>query len=404
MSQLWSVIKFEFNIFARSKTFIVVTIILISLSLLGPLIPIAVHTLGGITAERTIAVVDNTGWFSPDILDEFLVHRAIPFSDITAATHAVEEGAHNYVLEITSQGFTLHVTAMGLGAYNIHGQAAEMLRHRHRIDQFAELGIAEEQATKILNTAPIGEILTIGVAGADVAGVFFENFIYAYAMTFVLYLGLLMGGAHLLTTVVREKSTKTMEILITSCPPSKLLNGKVLGVGGAILLQLLLMVGAAFISMRGTALITYGMEDMFVVVLRPELLVFLVVFFLLGFVLYSYIYAALASTTSRQEDATSIGQLPQLLLVAGYISSIIGMNMPGAGWVTAMSHIPFFAPFVMFVRICMGTAASWEIVISIAMLVVTIGIISWAAAKIYRMGTLMYGAKPTLKGLLAAFR
>jgi len=389
--------------FAKNKAFIVITVILTALALLGPTVPVAVRMLGGITAERTIAVVDNTGWFSPDILEEFLAHRTVVMDDIAAATQAVEAGTHNYALEITDDGFTLHVTAMGLGVYNIHSQAEGMLRHRHRIDLFAELGITEAQVGEILHFSPAGEILTVGMA-EDVTGVFFENFIYAYVMAFVLYFSLLMGGSHLLTTVVREKSTKTMEILITSCPPAKLLNGKVLGVGAAIMLQILLMVGAAFISMHVTALLTYGMEDMFVVALRPELLAFLVIFFLLGFVMYSYIYAALASTTSRQEDATSMGQLPQLLIVAGFISSMIGMNIPGASWVATMSHIPLFAPFMMFIRICMGTAANWEIAVSITVQVVTIGAISWAAAKIYRMGTLMYGAKPTLRNLLAAFK
>jgi len=403
MKQLWSVMRFEFLAFANSKTFVGVTIFLMIISLLGPAAPAIVNTVSNITAERTIAVVDNTGWFSAETISGFISPRATFFGNVDAALHAVEDGNYNYALEITDSGFVLHVTAMGLGVANIQGQTSNMLRYRHRVDNLAEFGIVQATVDEILNFEPHGEVLTIGDVAAT-ADVFFENFIYAYVMVIVLYMGLLLGGAHLLTTVVREKSTKTMELLVTSCPASKMLNGKVLGVGAAVMSQILLMVVSVLVGLRVTPLFIGDMENVFTVAIRPELLAYLVIFFLLGFVMYSYIYAALASTTSRQEDATSMGQLPQLLIMAAFFASIFGMQNPGAEWVTILSHIPLFGPFVMFVRICMGTAATWEIFVSIAAQVVTIGVISWMGTKIYRMGTLMYGAKPTMKNLLEAFK
>jgi len=131
---------------------------------------------------------------------------------------------------------------------------------------------------------------------------------------------------------------------------------------------------------------------------------YLVVFFLLGFTIFAFLYAALASTCSRMEDAQSLSTLPTLLLTAGAMMVFVGMNNPGAVWVPIASFVPVISPFVMFMRICMGTAATWEILVSIAIQVASIGIVAWAAAKIYRMGTLMYGAKPTIKGLLQAFK
>jgi ABC-2 type transport system permease protein len=403
MKQLWSVIRFEFATFAKNKAFVGMTIFLMVLALIGPAVPVVVRMFGNVTGERTIAVVDNTNWFNADILAEYISPRASFFTNIDEARSAVENGIHNYAIEINDGSFTLHVTAVGLGVSNLQSQAANMLRHRHRVESFGELGVAQTQVNEIFMFHPAFDVLTIGDVVPD-ADVLCDNFMYAYVMTFVLYFGLLVGGAHLLTTVVREKSTKTMELLITSCPPRTMLNGKVIGVGAAIMTQILLMVGAALVSLQLTPLFTEGMEDIFTVTLRPQLLVFLVIFFLLGFIMYSFIYAALASTTSRMEDATSMGQLPQMLIMVAFFASIFASQNPGAQWVPVLSHIPLFSPFIMFVRYCMGTAANWEIYLSIAVQVVTIGVISWMAAKIYRMGTLMYGAKPSFKKLLDAFK
>ena len=156
--------------------------------------------------------------------------------------------------------------------------------------------------------------------------------------------------------------------------------------------------------MRVTAAIAGDMEDIFTVAISPAILGFVVLFFLLGFIAYAYFFAALASTASRQEDAMSMGQIPQLLLAAGAIAAFATMTNPGAVWVGPLSHVPFVAPFVMFVRITMDAAPAWEIVVSIVAQIVTIGVISWMATKIYRMGTLMYGAKPTFKNIMQAFK
>jgi len=402
MRQLWSVTRFEFSSYAKNKTFVGMTIFLMVLALVGPAIPVIFNAVSGMTGERTIAVVDNTGRFSADVVGEFIVPRATFFTDINDAIYAIESGEHNYAIEISEDGFVMHVSAMGVGVANIQNQAAAMLRHAHRIGQMEQFGLTAAQAGQILMFEPNISVLTIGDMEAD-AGSFFENVIYAYAMAVVLLIGLQMGGAHLLTTVVREKSTKTMELLVTSCHPSKMLNGKVLGVGAALMTQILLLVLSAFASMQILPRLTEGM-DVFTISISPSLLVYLVVFFLLGFLTYAYTYAALASTASRQEDALSMGQLPQLLLTAGFFASMIGMNNPGAAWVMPLSHVPFISPFLMFMRITMGSAANWEIAVSIATQIITIGIVSWMGSKIYRMGTLMYGAKPTFKNLLEAFK
>jgi len=104
------------------------------------------------------------------------------------------------------------------------------------------------------------------------------------------------------------------------------------------------------------------------------------------------------------EDANSVSGLPTILILTGFFSSLIGLTNPGAGWVIVFSHIPIFAPFTMFMRICMGTASSWEIAVSLVAQILTVGVLSWLGSRIYRMGTLMYGNKLRLKELFRAMR
>jgi len=147
-----------------------------------------------------------------------------------------------------------------------------------------------------------------------------------------------------------------------------------------------------------------GAEEILVISIQGRILVFLVIFFLLGYVMFSYIYAALASTVSRMEDANSVSGLPTILILTGFFSSIVGLTNPGAGWVIVLSHIPIFAPFTMFMRICMGTASNWEIAVSLVAQILTVGVLSWLGSRIYRMGTLMYGNKLRLRELFRAMR
>jgi ABC-2 type transport system permease protein len=93
-----------------------------------------------------------------------------------------------------------------------------------------------------------------------------------------------------------------------------------------------------------------------------------------------------------------------MLVMVGFFAAIIGMTSPGAAWITVLSHIPFFAPFLMFMRICLGTAAFWEVAVSVLVQGATIALLAGLGARIYRMGTLMYGNKPKLRDLLAAFK
>ncbi|MCL2499084.1 MAG: ABC transporter permease [Defluviitaleaceae bacterium] len=410
MRQILTVLRFEFMTFARSGAFIGITIFMVLLALIGPAVPRAIRFIGdlNIASERRIAVVDHTGRFNAETISGHVSLAVGMFGDLDAARAAVVEGDYHYALSLREDHFTLYVTAMGIGVMNMEGSITSMLRNHHRFEAYAALGIDADTQYAISGFFPSSEIMNLSPAGdvvEDTAGGFLTNMIFSYVLSFVLYFGLLAGGSYIVTTVVREKSTKTMELLITSCKAGHLMNGKVLGVSAAILVQLAMMVGAAAFSMTLFGGVEgEGFLGMFNLSFDPYIMSMLVVFFFLGFLIYAYIYAAMSSTVSRMEDANSFQTLPMMLVMGGFFMAIFGMTNPGAAWISVVSHIPFFAPFVMFMRICLGTAAVWEVVLSIAMQISMIMIVAWLGGRIYRMGTLMYGNKPRIRDLLSAFR
>jgi len=410
MRQIKIVMQFEFLTFVRSGGFIGSAIFMMLLAFVGPAIPTAINFFSNREGgnERRIAIVDNTGQFHATTIESYTSRTVSMFDNIIDARRAVATGDYDYAASLYADRFTLYVTTMGMNAWNMGDDLAMMLRDHQRIIAFAQAGIDPIIQAEIMAFTPHSEVLTLrtdGTASQDAQDDFFANIIFSYALSFILYFGLLMGSAYFTAAVSREKSTKTMEMLITSCKASHLLNGKVLGVGAAIMLQLFLMLSAAALSIHlfaGAG--SDGALGAFNLTFDPFIMGMMVLFFLLAFLMYAYMNAALISMTKRIEDATALQGLPMYFVIAGFLGSVWGINNPGASWVVVFSHIPFFAPFVMFMRVCINTAAPWEIAVSIIAQIVTVCLMAYLGGRIYRMGTLMYGNKLKLKEILAALK
>ena len=412
MAKMWAVVRFEFLTFVKTGSFIGISIFLIAVAAIGPTIPNIAQLIGGMAQTRNIAVVDLTGQFGQNVLAAHLTSEAYLFDNIEEARMAVADGQFNYAVELGYGQYSLYIVHSGVSVTGLLNQLDEMFRNQHRMEQFQGLGIDESITQTIFDFYPAYEIMVVSPTGEvslEAPNDFMASYTYSFAMMFVLYFSILIGGQHIVTSVVREKSTKTMELLIVSCKSDYLISGKVLGVGACILLQLLLMlvVGGLSIAVNGALSEPAIMDNAFALALfetgvRMDLFVFMIIFFLLGFIMYSYIYAALSSTVSTMEDSVNMSVLPTMLIVAGFITAMTGMANAGTPWVTFMSHIPFFSPFVMFLRICFGVVTNWEIVVSIAAQIVTICVLAWAGSRLYRRGALMYGQRPKLSSIFKA--
>lgn len=231
------------------------------------------------------------------------------------------------------------------------------------------------------------------------------SYALVYVMLFLLYMGVIGFGNLVATEITAEKSTRVMELLITSVSPLKQMFGKIIGICLLALSQigLLIAVGALNLSLSGSssmfADLHLSWHD-----LELSLIVYFLIFYLLGFFIYATVFAAVGSLVSRTEDVGQAIMPVTLVIVAAFMIAIFGLNQPNAGFVVTMSFVPFFSPLIMFLRIGMSTPPFWQIAISIAIQLLSIGAMAWLAAKIYRTGVLMYGKRPTLKELRKAMR
>jgi ABC-2 type transport system permease protein len=227
-------------------------------------------------------------------------------------------------------------------------------------------------------------------------------------MTILIFMMVIMYGNWVAMSVVEEKSSRVMEVILNAATPFQLLSGKVLGVGAVALAQY-----AAIIVAGGVALVAQGPVASFVLgtgssdVSLPAgltfgMLVLLVVYGVLGFLLYAVLYAAAGSLVSRTEDVNAAVMPLTLVSTGGYLVAVYaatGLLDIRGDWMTVLSQIPFLSPFMMLSRVTAGGAAVWEIPLSIAILVVSIVAALWIAARIYAAGVLLYGQRPGVRAL-----
>ena len=222
-------------------------------------------------------------------------------------------------------------------------------------------------------------------------------------------MAILTYGNWVAQSVAEEKSGRVMELLITAATPRQLLTGKVLGTGAAGLTQYFVMIAAVVIGLvaNGPISETLGVAGQLpfsLPALPPLLLVSFTAFFILGFVLYSTLYAAAGSMVSRIEDVQqAVGPLIYLAM-AGYLASFVGMNDPDASWVKAASIVPFFSPYLMPARMLLSSPAAWEVVLALVLLTLTVVLAIWVASRIYSAGVLLYGQRVGVRSVLRATR
>jgi len=227
-----------------------------------------------------------------------------------------------------------------------------------------------------------------------------------YVLMFLIYFAVIIYSSMIATEVAAEKSSRVMEILISSVSPVKHMFAKVLGIGSLGLLQMVLLGLAGYIALKTT---TSEMVDGFFSVfgfsnMNVGTLVYALVFFLLGYFLFATLAALLGSLVSRTEDVQQIIMPMTLLIVAGFMIAATGLGNPEMAYLKYASFFPFFAPLVMFLRVGMLELPVWEPLLSIAIMLVTIFILGFFGARVYRGGVLMYGPSRSLKDIKKAIQ
>lgn len=261
-------------------------------------------------------------------------------------------------------------------------------------------GLSDAQIAEVQNPDINHQVENVSENGA-------KNFWYAYVMVFVLYMVIIMFGQKVAMSVVTEKTSRAMEVLITSASPVALMFGKILASSIAGVIQITAIFGAAFISYNINK--SYFENNAIITTLfnfPASLVGYLLIFFLLGFLVYSFLFGAMASTVSKIEDLSSALMLIQIIFVIGFIVSTNAMSSGDINSVLmkSLSLFPLTSPMAMFTRIAMSEVPGIEVLLSIIFLILATILIGIIAAKIYRVGVLMYGTKPNLRQIIKAIR
>ena len=233
-----------------------------------------------------------------------------------------------------------------------------------------------------------------------------QSFSLAYFMGIILYMAILLYGINVMSSVLEEKTTKIVEVLVSSLRPFQLLLGKVIGVGAVSIFQFLIWgVSTRLIIAQRRHLPGGGsMGDAGGIFQVPHVsgatAVVFILYFLGGFLLYSAMFSAVGAMSSNEQEARQAQQPVVMLLVASFISMFAMLNDPGSTLSVTLSMIPFSAPIAMPVRWAAGNLPIGEIALSLGILVVSILGVTWVASRIYRVGILMTGKRPNIKELV----
>jgi ABC-2 type transport system permease protein len=221
------------------------------------------------------------------------------------------------------------------------------------------------------------------------------SFFFSFVLVMMLYTAVAMWGQLVLTSVIEEKSNRVVEVIVSSIRPRHLLTGKLLGVGAAGLTQFLVWA----LALLALSLLGAGLAASLGVGRLPEIapstLVLFLVFFLLGYLMYAALFAAVGSCVNTTQEAQSLAFPVFMPLILAIVFMPMVLQAPDSGLSIVLSLVPFFTPLLMFLRISALTPPFWQIALSIALCVLTIGGIMLVAARIYRVGILMYGKRPT---------
>ncbi len=417
MGQFGSIFRFELMSYLKNKIFIGVTAVIVVVIACMLSFPRVQEMISKEDAD----IVVEEGEVLSDDMDTFMILDETSTSDESSAVTAtlfanimgninvvmsegdletlqeeVENGNCSSALVIHSATEYTYITGDVAMYDDTEYLVQEILLQKYQMEIMGSLGLSVEESSDILNTTITGNVITLGTNQMD-------NFFYTYILIFGLYVVILLYGQFVATSVATEKSSRAMELLITSAKTNNLMFGKVLGAGIAGLIQIVSILGVSYVSYQLNA--KYWEENIIIQSIFDmplSILVYTIIFFVLGFAIYSFLYGAVGSMASKVEDINTTSMPITFLFVIAFMIVMSGMtsgNVDSTIMIVA-SYFPFTSPMAMFTRIAMGNVPFVGVMISIFILIVsTIGI-GVFSAKIYRMGVLMYGNPPKFKTMM----
>lgn len=253
-------------------------------------------------------------------------------------------------------------------------------------------GLKDDEIEAALKTVKVEAVSPMGKNAPNPGAMFITTF----GLVMVLYMTVLLYGINVMRAILEEKTSRIMEVMLSTASAKELMAGKILGVGAVGLTQ----VGIWATSAGLYATAGLASAGMLKGVITVKLLIFFAVFFLLGYVLYSTLCAAVGSMVNSEQEAQQLQFLVMMPMILAVFVIVNIFQHPSSGLAFWGSMFPFTAPLVMFTRIAMQQPPSWQIALSIGLMLATIYGMVVLCGRIYRVGILMYGKKPNLPEIM----
>lgn len=408
MRQFPTILSYELKNYFKNKVFVGSTLFIVAVLAVVMFLPNLMDFFGSMgsgqedsTQQSVILVSAPSQELGEGIVQAFTT--AFPDRSVTLTQDAIDQikaqvsdGRADCAFVFDSlTSYTYYVLNRSL--YDQTTQTAnQVLVGLAQVEAMAQQGLTIDQASQILSLQIDTKEELLGVDQA-------QNYWYTYIMIMALYMVIMLYGQMVASHVATEKSSRAMELLITSASPVSMMFGKVLASCLAGFVQLAVMFGSALLfyqlnqdSWGGNNVMT-SLFDM-----PPSLLLYMLVFFVLGFLLYAFLYGAIGSTATKLEDINTSVMPLTLLFIVAFCVVMFGLASGTVDNLAMLvcSFIPFTSPIAMFTRIAMSSVPPYQIALSIGLLAVSVVGIGVLSAKIYRVGVLLYGTPPKLGAIL----
>jgi ABC-2 type transport system permease protein len=411
MSKFWIILFHTYFSKIKTKSFIVTTIVSVAILL-------ALTNMNRIidffdkNDVKKIVVIDETNQLLTPLQEQMsLIDKELEIERFEGtqedAEKGIEEGEYSGLLILSFNKNQLPEAiykANSVADTEISGGLERALQQMKMVLAASQINLTLEQLTKLNEPIQFDKVALKKDAKTE------EELNQArgivYVLLFIIYFSVILYANMIAMEVATEKSSRVMEILISSVSPVKQMFAKILGIGLLSLTQLAAQIIVGYFSVKqNLSTLEGGFFEVFGFNNLPVMtIIYAVIFFVLGYFLYATLAAFLGSLVSRIEDVQQMITPMTMLVVAGFMLAMFGLGNPEASFVKITSFIPFFSPMLMFLRVGMLSIPVWEVALSIFILVGTIVFLGIFGAKVYRGGVLMYGKSNSFRDVKKALQ
>ena len=404
MKDLLVVMKFTMKDMIKRKSFIISTIIFLIMIVVGFNIPNILKSINGEDTSNKLVIVDEGNIFEGSLESLKNADTGYEIEISNSKYEEIKEKINNDEIEsaiiVEKQDNNIKIRYIVKNTTmmtNVPDDIISMMNSLYSNLQISKLGLTESQLKSITPNFDYAlEQTEEEKANGNVFAIMLLSIVLFYAIYFCAY--------QVSSSITTEKTSKIIETLVTSTSPKTIVLGKTIGIGIVGLLQLILLVGTALISAKAFLDPELINSILDISAITPYLGIITVIYFILGYLAYALLYALTGSTVSKPEDIQSANGPVAMLAVIGFYLSYFTMMNPTSSLNVFASIFPISSPFCMPFRTMMGLASTTDVLISIAVLIITILIIAKVAIKIYSNAILNYGTKMGIKDIMKMYK